>query len=146
MTTITLSLNPEQANVVRAALDLYTRLCLGQLERVGDLVRQDVIPVSTEHTHDRRTADLRTCDAVSSLLVEAKRHLKYPPTGSMGISHPHVDLSGRRAYEIAHVLTGAIALSKHHGTSTDDSGGALDPRFTADPPPHARVVESGHVP
>lgn len=146
MTTITLSLNLEQADVVRAALDLYTRLCLGQLERIGDLVRQDVIPVSSDSTEHRRTADLRTCDAVSSLLVEVKGHLNYPPAGGMGIAHPHVDLSGRRAYEIARVLTGAIALSKHHGARTDEIGGALDLRFTADPPPRARVVESEHVP
>lgn len=145
MPSIAITLSAEQAEAVRAALDLYTRLCLGQVERVADLVRDEVIPLMSHQGNDRRTADESICAAVASVLREVKFHLSYPAAGSMGIAHPHVHLNGRRAYEVERVLSGALAHYWHRDARASDAD-ALDLRLTSDPLPRAQFVEGEQSP
>ena len=45
MEKVTLTLTIEQAVAVRDALDLYSRICIGQIEEIGQLVRFGTIPM-----------------------------------------------------------------------------------------------------
>lgn len=148
---ITLTLTPEQAQAVCEALDTYTRLTIGQLEVVSGLVRFGVIPQGHAGTHGhgrgheggntRELADAQTCDQVEELLNSVKTTLGYTRNGSNGIGHPHVHISGRRAYEAFKVLSRAVAMQqdpepKFRGVNYD----GLLVRYTQDPAPTAALA------
>lgn len=136
MQTIILTLTVDQAEVVRKAVDLYTRLSLGQLECIADLVREDILPPMASQGDARRSADLATVDAVVASLFAAKRSLQYVPHGSMGITHPHVHASGQRAYRVEKALRRALT----HARAGHDALGPTPLFFhTDDPEPTARV-------
>lgn len=137
MTTVQLNLTIEQAHAVQRALDLYTRICLGQLEAIAHLVRDDTLPL---HGADQRMgAPPGTCDEVDRALRATKAHLGFHPSGSFGISHAHVHLTGKRTYEIDKTLSRVLAVHRNPTPtfhSVDYDG--LVVRYTTDPAP---VVE-----
>lgn len=143
---ITLTLTPEQAQAVCEALDTYTRLAIGQLEVVSGLVRFGVIPQGHAGTREREQgqdnprelASAQTCDQVEELLGSAKAALGYYRNGSNGIGHPHVHITGLRAYEALKALSQAVAIQrdpepKFRGVNYD----GLLVRYTQDPAPVA---------
>lgn len=145
---ITLTLTPEQARAVCEALDTYTRLAIGQIDVVAGLVRFGVIPQGQAGAHGhgrghegdntRELADAQTCDQVEELLNSVKTTLGYSRNGSNGIGHPHVHISGLRAYEAFKVLSRAVAMQqdpepKFRGVNYD----GLLVRYTQDPAPTA---------
>lgn len=141
MEKVILTLTPEQAVAVRDALDLYSRICIGQIEEIGQLVRFGTIPMRNPADMPREMADADRCDEIVRLLNDAKAILGYPISGSNGIGHPHVDASGHRAYEIKKVL--AKALAEHRDPAPQFRGvdyDGLTVRYTQDPAPVAEVV------
>lgn len=112
MHDITLSLSPAHADAVRRALDVYIRLGLGQLEVVGHLVRDEVIPTCGDHTQHRRAATVEACDRVDALLREAKHVLGFRSAASLSIHHPHVPASGTAAYAALQQLDPLIAAAR----------------------------------
>ena len=50
MTNVTLTLTIEQAQSVSKALDLYNRVCIGQINEISQLVRVGIIPLGQECT------------------------------------------------------------------------------------------------
>lgn len=143
---ITLTLTPEQAQAVCEALDTYTRLTIGQLEVVSGLVRFGVIPQGHAGTREREQgqdnprelASAQTCDQVEELLGSAKAALGYYRNGNNGIGHPHVHITGLRAYEALKALSQAVAIQrdpkpKFRGVNYD----GLLVRYTQDPAPVA---------
>lgn len=109
MSDITLSLSPAHADAVRRALDVYIRLGLGQLEAVGHLVRDEVIPVCGDHTQHRRAATAEACDRVDALLRDAKQVLGFRAAASLSIHHPHVAAVCTAAYAALQQLDPLIA-------------------------------------
>lgn len=141
MKKVILTLTPEQAVAVRDALDLYSRICIGQIEEIGQLVRFGTVPMRNPADMPREMADADRCDEIVRLLNDAKAILGYPISGSNGIGHPHVDASGHRAYEIKKVL--AKALAEHRDPAPQFRGvdyDGLTVRYTQDPAPVAEVV------
>lgn len=141
MKKVILTLTPEQAVAVRDALDLYSRICIGQIEEIGQLVRFGTIPMRNPADMPREMADADRCDEIVRLLNDAKAILGYPISGSNGIGHPHVDASGHRAYEVKKVL--AKALAEHRDPAPQFRGvdyDGLTVRYTQDPAPVAEVV------
>lgn len=135
---IQLSLTVDQAAAVCAGLDAYTRLCIGQLEEVANLVQQGVIPVAQRGEGPRELARAEVCERIEYLMDEAKRQLGFPANGSNGIGHPHTCEAGRRAYEVQKVLAKEVAVARDpnpqfRGVSYD----GLGPRYTTDPAPTA---------
>lgn len=139
-----MTMTTEQACATSDALDAFSRLCIGQLEEVAQLVRHGVIPMAVPGPDgQRQTAPNEVCDRIEALMIEAKRLLGHPSNGSHGIGHGFNAQAGRRAYEVKKVMDRALALHRNPNPSfrTVDYDG-LGPRYTTDPAPMAVIVES----
>lgn len=142
MKQVQLTLTLEQAQAVAKGLDLYTRLCCGQLNQVAEMVSTGEIPLLTTGGEARRSADLDSCDQFGALMDAAKNVIGYPRNGSMGIGHPHVALPARRSWEVLKVLQQALAIDRDpepHFRGVQYDG--LSVRYTKDPVPVVNVVE-----
>ncbi|MCL4722889.1 MAG: hypothetical protein KJZ90_01240 [Rhodocyclaceae bacterium] len=141
MKKVILTLTPEQAVAVRDALDLYSRICIGQIEEIGQLVRFGTVPMRKPADMPREMADADRCEEIARLLNGVKTVLGYSISGSNGIGHPHVDASGHRAYEVKKVL--AKALAEHRDPAPQFRGvdyDGLTVRYTQDPAPVVEVA------
>jgi hypothetical protein len=107
---VTIELTPEQAYAVRDALDLYTRICLGQFEEIAHLARSEVIPQGLPSTTERQALKAQALERLEQLMAIAKGIVGHPPNGSFGIGHRHVHKSGHRAYEIKKALSRELAM------------------------------------
>lgn len=139
-TRITLTLTLNQAAAVRDALDAYSRLCIGQLEEVAQLVNTGIIPLAGTSGNPRMTASNEVREDVETLMKAVKAALGYSSNSNHGIGHPHVDLSGHRAYEIKKVLAKILAETRNPNPTfrgVDYDG--LGPRYTRDPAPVATI-------
>jgi phosphoribosylamine-glycine ligase len=89
---------------------------------------------------ERQLAQRECIDALDTAMLHAKFHLGYPSNGSMGIGHPHVHVTAKRAYEVEKVLD--KVLSEHKDPSPKFRGVNYDGlivRYTNDPEPTASV-------
>ena len=142
MSKIQSEMTLEQTDAVCDALDAYSRLCIGQLDEVANLVRHGIIPMAQlDGSGERVLASAEVCEQIEELMDAAKRLLGYPANGSHGIGHPHIALSGRRAYEVKKVLAKVVAEQRNpnpefRGVNYD----GLGPRYTNDPVPVATAI------
>lgn len=139
----TVTLTEGQADAVVAALDLYTRMGLGQLERIAELPREGVLPLFTARPdrEGRREAEADTLETLEGLLAQAKACLGYPSTGSLGIGHRDCHISVNRAYEVKKALQQTVAYARapspgFKGVQYD----GLTVRYTDDPAPEAEEI------
>lgn len=132
----------EQAAAVKVALDVYARLCLGQLNVVKDMIAFEVIPVCNyDKTDDRQVADISQISTAEELLNQVKVSMGYPLNGSLGIHHDHVHISGKRAWEVMRAIAKPIAVKTNprpEFKGVDFQG--LLVRCTPDPAPVALDV------
>lgn len=138
---VELRLTIDQARALLEATDTYMRLCIGQLDVVSRMVSFGTIPLASEHGPARKTASAQAIQAVEACLNGAKMELGYSRGGSNGITHPHVHITGHRAWEINKVLSKAVA--EHRNPDPVFRGVAYDGlvfRLTNDPVPQARVI------
>ncbi|NWF46054.1 hypothetical protein F3K02_12445 [Hydrogenophaga sp. D2P1] len=135
---VQLSLTPQQADAVTAALDLYSRVCTGQLEELSELVRKGIIPMLGP---DRTGLAPSDSAAIAEIHVRyLKRGLGFDPGVSLNIFNRDVHASGHRAYEVLKVLEKAVAEHRDPAPafrSTRYDG--LSVRCTNDPVPVAWV-------
>jgi hypothetical protein len=131
----------DQAAAVNAALDLFVRIGIGQLEEVADLVRGGFVPmanVTDPKNGARETASVEACNAVHEQMLRVKDLLGYPRNGSHGVRHPANHICSMRAYEVEKVLSKVIA--EHRDPSPAFRGVNYDGllvRYTSDPAPEA---------
>ena len=99
---VTMTLTTEQANVVRDALDFYSRVGMGQFEEFG---------VVLKHQFDFQINDHdANIYGEPSLWQEVHDHMKrikrlFGIVGtSLGIGHDKVSIKAKRAYEVYKVL------------------------------------------
>jgi len=140
-TTVHLTLTLEQAQAVCDALDLYSRLGIGQIEEVASLVRSGMIPTFRSAELPRAVANIDACEQVETLLHAVKQALGYPRHGSYGIGHAHVAKGTHRCFETKKALEQALAL--HRNPNPEFRGVNYDGlllRYTRDPAPVARVT------
>ena len=139
-TRVTLTLSPEQAQAVSTALDVYMRLCLGQLHIVDEMIRDERIPLYGQNGQPRQTASIDVCDEIGFSINEIKQALGYMGGASLGVGHRHVHETGIRSYEIMKVLDKVLA---EHRNPTPEFRGVhydgLSVRFTSDPAPEAAI-------
>lgn len=119
---VTITCSVEQAQAIAQALDIYTRLGLGQLGIVAEMVRDGVIPQATAGNEPRRTATNEMCVQVESALSRAKTVLGYPKGGSNGIGHKHNAMPVSRTYQVLKNLRHALAWHQK-------PGGGVSPDF-----------------
>ena len=139
MDRLNLTLSIDQGKGVCESLDVFTRLCLGQLEIVAELVRQGVIPVARPSADgERAMASEECCDQIDQLMRAAKQLLGYPAGASNGIGHPDVHINGRRAYEVEKVLAAAmVGKDPARRANLDVANDGLMLRVTDEPVPKA---------
>lgn len=133
---VTLTLTPDQAHAVSTALDVYMRLCLGQLHIVGEMIRDERIPLFNLSVMDRQRASLEVCDEIDFNLNNVKRALGYQGGRSLGVGHPHLHQTGIRSYEVMKAMDKVLAEHRNpnpvfRGVNYD----GLTVRFTTDPAP-----------
>ena len=139
--TLTLTLTMDQADAVSRALDLYTRISIGQVYEIADLARTEFIQFRPDsgYSHDEQRRRLGDID---SLMIQVSRTLGYSGRGhSMGIGNSEVPLSARQAYEIEKVLDRALAMARNpdpmfRGVNYN----GLTVRYTTDPAPTVAVT------
>ena len=139
MDRIVLDMCPEQASAVRDALDLYTRIMLGQFDEIGNIARMGMLALHVREG-DKTLPGIDTLDELDAVLKAAKAVMGHPANGSHGIGHKHVHVSGKRAYEALKALDRTLAVRRDpnpefKGVNYD----GLIVRYTSDPAPEARV-------
>jgi len=96
----TLTLNEKQAEVLVAALDLYTRIGIGQFEEIVNV-------------YDRAAKlPLVIRDGMRNGLNFAKQLVGHPKNGSYGIHHPDVDDDFRASYDLKQVIRHRLAWDR----------------------------------
>ncbi|NLC21776.1 MAG: hypothetical protein GX771_07710 [Halomonadaceae bacterium] len=138
-----ITLTDGQCQALVQALDLYLRVGIGQLEKVGELVNEGVVPCFTANTKlgERKTAHHELVEDLDALLGQAKSLLGYPRNGSHGIGHRDNDISVSRSYEIKKVLDKVLAETRFPEPvyqGVDRQG--LMVRYTSDPEPRVKIV------
>ena len=117
--TTTITCTEQQARTIAEALELYTRICIGQFEEIAWLVRWEIIlPV------EGKMVDSNDFEMVCKSL---KTMLGHPPNGSFGIAHPLVHESAKRAFEIEKQIEKALA--EHRNPNPEFRGTNYDGRI-----------------
>ena len=137
---VTLDMTVRRAGIVSEACDLYTRLGMGQMEEIVDLVRWEVIPSTRAGTEGRVSVSGDTVEKIERHVTAIKHFLGHHPNSSLGVGHPHVDLSAKRAWETKKAIDQALAL--HRDPDPEFRGANYDGnylRYTDDPVPVVTV-------
>lgn len=142
MSKVIIEITAEQADAISKALDLYTRIGIGQFDEVAQLAAFGVVPTFNTGSQPRQIASPEQCDRLRDLMGQAKQVLGFSRGASHGIGHQDNDASVSRAYEIGKVLDKALAEHRDpnpafRGVNYD----GLGPRYTNDPAPVATVVK-----
>lgn len=95
-----LTFTPEQARVLTQALDIYSRLGLGQFEKVLDVYDPDF----------KLTGPVR--DEIRRALEVAKEEAGHPAHGSHGIHNPVVPDTFRVAFDLQQVVRHKLAWAE----------------------------------
>lgn len=100
MKNYTLTVNERQAQIIAAALDLYSRIGIGQFEEV----LQVYDPLAK--------LDLQTRERIRAGLNIAKVEAGHPTSGSYGITNSAVDDQFRVAYDVRQVVRHRLAFDR----------------------------------
>ena len=134
--TVTLTLPTiEQAYAVKAALDLYMRMGLGQFEELAYMVR------CHEINHARKElTQIEICE-FEDLTRKMRDFMGHDGGASHGVGSKRVSVTAHRCYEAYKVLAQALAVARDPSPTgfkgVDHDG--LIVRYTQDPAPKASV-------
>lgn len=101
-----LELTGKQADVLVSALDLYSRILIGQFEEIAHLslvYNVDMLPENMMERHHQFSDELRKLK---------ERLLAIPRNGSFGIHSREVNDAARVAYDIQQVVRNALAWER----------------------------------
>lgn len=104
-----LELTSKQADVLVSALDLYSRILIGQFEEIAHLSlvhNVDMLPEKMMERHHQFSDELRKLK---------ERLLAIPRNGSFGIHSKKVSDLARVAYDIQQVVRNALAWERTPG-------------------------------
>lgn len=136
---IEIRLTHEQADAVITALDLMTRVGMGELTEVANLARFGLLNKRSHDSFDK--PDIQDIEAIEEQLAIAKHILGHPRNGSFGIGHPGVPLTSKRAYEVQKTLQETLWDYRNPGDRMSVHSDGLTVRYTDDPRPVARLVD-----
>jgi hypothetical protein len=108
---IQITVTEKQAQVILAALDIYSRLGMGQWERLDEFLREKFWHRIQGYTFiGMSNVETPVADLIRSRLDEIKKLVwDHPPNGSYSIFNDQVPVHCREAYDIIQVLRKAIA-------------------------------------
>jgi len=99
---VTLRLTEKQATVITTALDLYSRVLMGQVENVEEVLRWTYPKLSMEKLQTARL-----------LLNSVKEVLwGFPANANHGIHNPEVHDKARQAYDLLQVVRNGVTRAK----------------------------------
>lgn len=148
--SIKLSMSIDQAASMREALSLYARVCIGQIEDIGELARDGYLVRAGEYPDEERSFRHRDHDFIKEfedICYSIKYFLGHPKNGSHGIHNEKVHDSPKRAWEIRKVMDQAVARSVNPNPPlserTVDYDGLRFRDFN-DSPPSAKVHKTNN--
>jgi hypothetical protein len=99
---VILRLTEKQATVITTALDLYSRVLIGQVENVEEVLRWTYPKLSTEKLQTAR------------LLLNSVKDVLwgFSPGASHGIHNPEVQDNARQAFDLLQVVRNGVARAK----------------------------------
>ncbi len=137
----------QEGQVVAEALDAYTRIGMGQIMIVSELLRFGTVKVEGA-SPGSGMANLRELDRFEALVERLRSSLNFSAGQSLGVGNRSVKVEAHRAWEMCKVVRQALAM--HRDPSPAFKGVHYDGldllRYTADPKPKAEVknaVEAG---
>ena len=136
---VQITLTIPQAEAMVGALDIYTRLGLGQVHMFAEMVADGSIPIKSESV---KIPEMDAIHNIAALCNEIRRELGFQPGESYGVGNRAVSDKAHRAYEIEKVVKKALAMHKNpnppfHGVQYD----GLSIRYTNDPAPVCMITE-----
>lgn len=135
---LTINMNIEQARAVKTSLEIFSRLSMGQLEMLAEMVSDGTLPIKESAVNPRVIADFDQCDDFRKGIDDLKALLSYGVGSNNGIAHDHVDIKAKRSYEVYKSLAQALFIHdgmKHPNVDAD----GLMLRYTSDPKPTVRI-------
>ena len=128
-----------QARAMVAALDIYMRLGLGQVQMISEMVADGSIPIKSGLDQ----SEMDVIHNVAALCNEIRRELGFLPGESYGVGNRAVSVEAHRAYEMEKVIQKVLVL---HDDPTPTFRGVhydgLTVRYTGDPVPEC-VIKKG---
>ena len=134
----------DQAYAISEALEIFSRLSMGQFDRLAEMVVDGSIPVGERFTgalSEKLDANDRQAEFFRALCAQMKSAMGYSH-GYNAIGHPHVSLMAKRAWEVRKAIQ--KTLSEHRDPTPEFKGVDYDGLFlrhTDDPEPIARIVD-----
>jgi hypothetical protein len=141
MDRINIDVSPEQAEVVKRALDLYSRILMGQLGEVSGLMRDEILLVRGAEGEPPRPASLDEVQDVENLMRRAIGVVGHPGGSYFSIGTRGLHVDAKRAYEVRNAV--AKVLAERRDPNPEFRGVDYDGvhmRYTQDPAPLASCV------
>ncbi len=130
----------QEGQVVAEALDAYTRIGMGQIMIVSELLRFGTVKVEGASS-DSGMANLREVDRFEALVERLRGSLNFSAGQSLGVGNRSVKVEAHRAWEMCKVVRQALAM--HRDPSPAFRGVHYDGldllRYTKDPKPRASI-------
>jgi hypothetical protein len=139
MKTVSIIVSPGHAASVVRALDLFSRVMLGQFNILAELFRsEDLVGRDPLTLTGGRRLTAEEQDRAELLCDELKRLMGFERGASFSIGSNAVSPHAHRAYEVLCVLQKALAVERDpSGTSVHHQG--LRIRYTSDPEPMVAI-------
>lgn len=140
----TLQVGLKHAYAIKNALDVYTRVCIGQFTSETECVlAQDILCFAPPGLTPKPLDSSMAWGPLQTEMINLKRALGFSANGSYGIGHPHVHISALRAWEILKVLSKALAEHRAPSPKVTLRGVDYDGlfiRYTTDAPPEVTIL------
>ncbi len=136
-----LSLTLDQAEAIKDALEVYTRLGLGQLHILAEMVEAGTMPVKNG---DPKAEDrFETSMHVRKLTSAIRAELGFVAGESYGVGNRNVSKNTHRAYETSRVLRQALAVHRDPNPSfrSVDYDGLIVRYLGDEPAPSCCITE-----
>lgn len=142
MKKVVVEMTVEQAEANCRALDLLTRICMGQINIIEELFRYEGVKArDPSAASGGRNLTLDELAQVGELCSSIKRVMGFERGASFSIGSQAVSMDAHRAYEVLCVVREALAKDKTpNGNSVWHDGLRL--RYTNDTAPRASIVAS----
>lgn len=141
---VRLDITVAQAQAVAAALDLFTRLSLGQFEEISSKFAHGEFRVVRHGDEMGRLPTEQECCEIRSLCAGLKRIAGHAHGGSFGIGSVAVSEKAHASYEVMKVLNETLALHRDPAPSfrgVDYDG--LTVRYSTQPAPRCAMEDKG---
>lgn len=131
-----ITVSPQQAHLIQKAMDLYTRMGIGQMEAVAEAINE---------TNGTDCYPFAVYNPVREKLIEIKESILHQPrNGNKGITHPDVAAAVKTVYDILKSIQKGIATAEDHGShSVWHDGDIL--HLGTEPTPEVNIIRGEEV-